>query len=67
MSRVPRTEKIVVGTDLNGHVGKILVFFNECIEEKAMAKETEKGRSWKAEPRLGTSKHFILQQNRKSI
>ena len=27
MSRVPRTEKIVVGADLNGHMGKIQVFF----------------------------------------
>ena len=49
MSRVPRTEKIVVGADLNGHVGKIQVFFKECMEEKDMAKGTEKGRkSWKA-------------------
>ena len=44
MSRVPRTEKIVVGDDL-----KIQVFFKECMEEKARAKGTEKGRrSWKA-------------------
>ena len=44
MSRVPRTEKTVV----NEYVGKIQVFFKECMEEKAMAKGTEKGRkSWK--------------------
>ena len=37
MSRVPRTEKIVV------------VFFKECMAEMDMAKGTEKGRnSWKA-------------------
>ena len=49
MSRVPRTEKIVVGADLNGHVGKIQVFFKECMKEKDMAKGTEKGRTyWKA-------------------
>ena len=50
MSRVPRTEKIVVGADLNGHVGeKIQVVFKECMEEKDMAKGTEKGRPlWKA-------------------
>ena len=49
MSRVPRTEKIVIGADLNGHVGKIQVFFKECMEENDMVKGTEKGRtSWKA-------------------
>ena len=49
MMRVPRTEKVVVGADLNGHVGKIQVFCKECMEEKVMAKGTETGRtSWKA-------------------
>ena len=49
MSRVPSTEKIVVGANLNGHVGKIQVVFKECTQEKDMAKGTEKGRtSWKA-------------------
>ena len=49
MSRVPRTEKIVVGADLNGHMWKIQVFFKEGMEEKDMAKGTERGRkSWKA-------------------
>ena len=60
MTRVPRTEKIVVGTELNGHVGKTQLFFKECVEEKAMAKRTEKGRTFGklGEPRLGTSKHL---------
>ena len=40
MSRMPRTVKIVVGADLNRHVGKIQVFFKDCMEEKAMAKGT---------------------------
>ena len=49
MSRVPRAKKIVVGAGLNGHVGKNPCVFKECIEETAMAKGTEKGRtSWKS-------------------
>ena len=38
MSRVPRTEKIVVGADLNGHLRKIQVVF---IEEKTVNREGE--------------------------
>jgi len=44
MSRVPITEKIVIRADLNGYVGKIQMFLKACMEEKAMAKGTEKGR-----------------------
>ena len=43
MSRVPRTEYIVVGADLNGQVGKNQVFFKECMEGKAMPKEKRRG------------------------
>ena len=43
MTRVPRTETIVVGADLIGHVGgKSRCFFKECMEVKAMAKGTER-------------------------
>ena len=46
MTRVPRTEKIVVEADL---WEKFQVFFKECMEEKDIAKGTEKGKtSWKA-------------------
>ena len=46
---------------------EIQVFFKECMEEQAMAKGTEKGRtSWKAEPRLGTSEHLLQQKGRAS-
>ena len=38
MTRVPRTEKIVAGADLNGHVGKN----PGVLEEKAMAKGTNR-------------------------
>ena len=48
-------------------VGKIQVFFKECMQEKVMAKGTEKGRKyWKAESRLGTRKHFLQQNGRAS-
>ena len=46
---VSRTKKTVVGAELNGHVGTNPGFFQKCIEEKAVAKGTETGRtSWKA-------------------
>ena len=64
MSGVPRTEKTVVGADLNGHVGKIQVVFK--VEETAIAKGTERGDNLgkHGEPRLGTSKHFYQHKGR---
>ena len=68
LMRVPRTKKIVVGADLNRHVGNIYVFFKECMEEKAMATGTERGENLgkHGDPRLGTSKDFIQQKGRAS-
>jgi len=44
MSIVSRTEKTVVGAELNGHVGNNPGVFRKCSEKKAMARRKEKGR-----------------------
>ena len=48
--------------------GEIQVFFKEYVEEKAVAKGTEKGKHLgkHGEPRLGTSEHLLQQKGRAS-
>jgi hypothetical protein len=65
VSRVPRTEKIVVGADLNGHMGINPGVFQR---NRLWPKEQRRGENLgkHGEPRLGTSEHFLQQKRRAS-
>ena len=68
MSRVLRTEKIVVGADLNGHVRKNPGVFQSAWRKRLWLKEQRRGEHLgkHGEPRFGTSKHVLQQKGRAS-
>ena len=66
MSRVLRTVKIVVGADLNGHVGKNPGVFQRVHGGKGYGHRNRENLGKHGEPTLGTSKHFLQHKGRTS-